>query len=473
MKVSSKAQSSTRKVILPTGDAPEDDTSPSQSESQSESESEGDEDEDEDEISEDTTQIDTTQTSTLAEKPRKRKRGLDEDDLEDAYFKRLQREEDKENKQNDETADTTSDDDEDGDESLSASDDNDEDVDIAAPPRHEIFDKKLKADPNKLTRTVFLGNVSTSAIKTSGARRTLTRHLRSVLKTPAHGPRLGKFESIRFRSTAYHSKSGPKRATFAKKDLMDATTTSTNAYAVFTTAAAAEHVAKKLNGTVVLDRHLRVDFLAKPLPVDHRRCIFIGNLSFVNEETQPLPKDGEEAQPPRRPTAKQPADAEEGLWRTFTKCGPVESVRVVRDQETRVSKGFAYVQFKDENSVEAALLLNDKKFPPMLPRKLRVMRARKTKGGKSTASAPGTFSSRTRAASGAGSSKSSQLRKGTGKRLIFEGHRATEGTKKSKAEKSKDGSSRRNRKRPTSSSARRGTNFKHGKVKKRDSAQSK
>ena len=81
----------------------------------------------------------------------------------------------------------------------------------------------------------------------------------------------------------------------------------------------------------------------------------------------------------RKRRAKQPADAEEGLWRTFNKAGEVESVRVVRDKFTRVGKGIAYVQFRHENSVEAALLCNDKKFPPLLPRKLRVTRARKPK----------------------------------------------------------------------------------------------
>jgi nucleolar protein 12 len=54
----------------------------------------------------------------------------------------------------------------------------------------------------------------------------------------------------------------------------------------------------------------------------------------------------------------------------------VESVRVVRDKTTRVGKGFAYVQFKDENAVEKALLFNGKAFPPLLPRTLRVTRAK-------------------------------------------------------------------------------------------------
>lgn len=45
---------------------------------------------------------------------------------------------------------------------------------------------------------------------------------------------------------------------------------------------------------------------------------------------------------------------------------------------------------QDENGVEAALLFNDKKFPPLLPRKLRVVRAKSIKrnAAKKNASAP-------------------------------------------------------------------------------------
>lgn len=93
------------------------------------------------------------------------------------------------------------------------------------------------------------------------------------------------------------------------------------------------------------------------------------NIQAANEE------EGKETRKP----SKTPADVEEGLWRTFKKCGIVESVRVIRDSTTRVGKGIAYVQFEDENAVEAALLYNEKKFPPMLPRKLRVTRAKAVK----------------------------------------------------------------------------------------------
>lgn len=92
-----------------------------------------------------------------------------------------------------------------------------------------------------------------------------------------------------------------------------------NAYIVFKTAAAARE-ALKLNGVVLLDRHIRVDSVAHPAPQDAKRCVFVGNLDF-------------EAQ-------------EESLWKHFSTAGKVESVRIVRDAKTNVGKGFAYVQFE-------------------------------------------------------------------------------------------------------------------------------
>jgi nucleolar protein 12 len=285
------------------------------------------------------------------------------------------------------------------------------------------------------------------------ASRELTKVLHALASTKVQDKALGKLESLRFRSTAYTSGSGPKKATYAKKELMDETTTSTNAYAVFTTEAAAEHVAENLNGTVVLDRHIRADYLGRPAKIDNRRCIFVGNLSFVNEETS-APADGEQ----KRPTAKVPADAEEGLWRTFGKVGEVESVRVVRDQETRVSKGFGYVQFRSENSVEAALLLNDRKFPPMLPRKLRVMRAKKTKSREQPSGAvQGRPFGRDRAKNGGGKVRPNGGQSGPSGRagLVFEGHRAS-----STSGKYSLGGKKKHKKRPDTRSSRRGAAYK-------------
>lgn len=320
------------------------------------------------------------------QRSRKRRRIQQTEDLESSYMKRLAREEAKEARQRQavrgaQNGRSQQNSDEQGDieglrQDVSSSSSEDEELTV---PKHEaVVGSDVSATLSKAARTVFLGNVSTLAIKSKSARKVLLNHLASFLHGMQKHDPPPKVESLRFRSTAFASGVGPKKAAFAKKELMDDTTSSTNAYVIYSSEAAARLAAAKLNGTVVLDRHLRADYAAHPGVVDHRRCIFVGNLSFVDKENVENANEAEGRQP-KRSKAKEPADAEEGLWRTFSRAGAVESVRVVRDKETRVGKGFAYVQFKDENGVEAALSYNDKKFPPMLPRKLRVMRAKRTK----------------------------------------------------------------------------------------------
>lgn len=298
--------------------------------------------------------------------PRKRKRRQDEDDLEGKYLQKLAREEEQEQEQRaaerrlkrqrleaQEGAESETKESEDGGEGSDDSDDvmedvSDSDGDDSAPldiPQHEsLAPSKEARELEKSSRTVFLSNVSTLAITSKSANKELLRHLSSHLEAlPQAGTNSTKhkIESLRFRSTAYAGAKLPKKAAFAKKELMAATTKSTNAYVVYTTAVAAREAVKKLNGTVVLDRHLRVDGVAHPSKIDHRRCVFVGNLGFVDDESM-LEQDGENA----RKRSKIPSDVEEGLWRQFSKAGEVESVRVIRDEKTRVGKGFAYVQFK-------------------------------------------------------------------------------------------------------------------------------
>lgn len=241
-------------------------------------------------------------------------------------------------------------------------------------PLHEsLAPSKDEVEVEKASRTVFLANVSTLAISSKSAKKSLLAHMASFidsLPAPPKGKPEHKVESLRFRSTAYGAVKLPKKAAFAKKELMDATTKSTNAYAVYSTAFAAREAVKRLNGSIVLGRHLRVDGVAHPAKVDHRRCVFVGNLGFVDDESLLDQVEGQ------RKRSKVPSDIEEGLWCQFGKAGTVESVRVVRDEKTRVGKGFAYVQFQDANAVESALLFDGKKFPPMLPRVLRVVRAK-------------------------------------------------------------------------------------------------
>lgn len=218
---------------------------------------------------------------------------------------------------------------------------------VASPlPQHEALSlSNPQLDLEKASRTVFLGNVSTIAIKSNTARKTLIDHLEYHMSGPSTQVDTYKVQSIRFRSTAFSNNGLPKKAAYVKKELMDSTTKSTNAYVVYSTQSAAREAVVKLNGTVVFDRHLRVDSVAHPTQIDHRRCVFVGNLGFVDDESViNAAKDEDNNRRPRK--AREPADAEEGLWRQFSKAGVVENVRVIRDKMTRVGKGFAYVQFQ-------------------------------------------------------------------------------------------------------------------------------
>lgn len=375
------------------------------------------------------------------ERPRKRRKTDQDEDLESRYLNRLAREEelDQKTRERQEVTSTQADgqnDDQDsnsgsdlnsGLEDLSDSDaENDAtgDDDNEAIPKHEsLTSSKLDVEADKINRTVFLGNVSNTVIKSKTAKKALILHLRTGLDTKHHE----KIESIRFRSTAFVSDAGPKRAAYAKKELMDETMKSTNAYVVVSSEAAARKLAARLNGSTVLDRHLRVDNLGAPARVDHRRCIFVGNLTFVDEAT--TTEETEDGASKKRKRAKESADVEEGLWRTFSKAGHVESVRVVRDKETRISKGFAYVQFTGENAVEAALLMDGKKYPPMLPRVLRVMRAKRDmKSKRRDAHQPKDERRRTDKRfprDNRSAPARSQQNTNTNKNHVFEGHRAS------------------------------------------------
>ncbi|XDG09257.1 hypothetical protein ABKA04_008872 [Annulohypoxylon sp. FPYF3050] len=307
-------------------------------------------------------------------KDRKRKRKDEHDDLEDKYMRKIAEDNEKEARSdkrrkgeagqalNETTPEKERDSDED-----------------ETPLVHESLlqktDDHADVEVEKANRTLFLGNVSIEAITSSKAKKLLMSHLSSPLSELNSTEETHKIESIRFRSTAYSTGAVPKRAAFITKSVMSATTKSTNAYVVYSTPQAARTALKALNGTVILDRHMRVDSVAHPTAVDSRRCVFVGNLGFVDDET--VLNTTAEGETTTKKRTKVPSDIEEGLWRTFGEhAGRVESVRVPRDPKTRVGKGFAYVQFYDANHVESALLLDGKKFPPMLPRALRVCRAK-------------------------------------------------------------------------------------------------
>lgn len=297
---------------------------------QSSEDVEEDEDEDEDQEMDDVDETPVAQPKAVetSARERKRKRKDEHDDLEAKYLTKLAKEDEPEGKRRRASPSAEKNGD--------ASDDND------AIPVHESLSKDDKtSEIEKAARTVFLANVSSSAISSKSAKKTLLTHLTSIF--PEDDLEAPKVESLRFRSVAFAEMSMPKRAAYITGSLLNATTQSTNAYAVYSTAAAARKAATELNGTVVLDRHIRVDSVAHPTPTAHRRCVFVGNLGYVDDET--IVKKDENGETTEKKRNKVPADVEEGLWRTFGAQGKVENVRVVRDPKTRVGKGFAYVQF--------------------------------------------------------------------------------------------------------------------------------
>ncbi|EGX49229.1 hypothetical protein AOL_s00078g262 [Orbilia oligospora ATCC 24927] len=218
--------------------------------------------------------------------------------------------------------------------------------------RHETEGDLQNRELEKANCTVFVGNLPSSIISDKAQYKTL----QSAFKV--HGV----VSSIRFRSIAF-SDQIPRKAAFITKAL-HVDQNNVNAYIVFKTPEAARS-SLQLNGTIVLNHHIRVDSVAHPAKNDSRKCVFVGNLDF-------------EA-------------AEESLWKHFSTCGKVENVRLVRDAKTNVGKGFAYVQFADDVDVEKALLLNEK---PMevekgRKRKLRVTRAKNMRKKAVPDSAPG------------------------------------------------------------------------------------
>ncbi|KAJ5915411.1 Nucleolar protein 12 [Penicillium verhagenii] len=395
----------------------------------------------------DASEPESSEESAPEPQNRKRKRGTAGEEVEEIYMRRLAKEEERDaEKRKAEYTQRQKPTEEEGSDVSEGEDseaeDSDEDDKTPAPVHESVAGTAKATEVEKSNRTVFLGNVSTEAIKSKTAKKTLLRHLASFCSTLQESTGPHKVESLRFRSVPFASGGGlPKRASFARQEILDDTTHSTNAYAVYSTVQAARKAATTLNGTIVLDRHLRVDSIAHPAAIDNKRCVFVGNLDFVDNEGPVEDATGKKKKP------RAPADIEEGLWRTFNEHTggkdkkadkkSVEFVRVIRDRSTRVGKGFAYVQFYDGNGVEEALLLNEKKFPPMLPRKLRVTRARKVakkredSGGKDSkmAEAQKTLQGRAgRLLGRAGAAKIKAQGKSTiaGNSFIFEGHRATE-----------------------------------------------
>ncbi|KAF9013161.1 hypothetical protein BDQ17DRAFT_1404729 [Cyathus striatus] len=157
---------------------------------------------------------------------------------------------------------------------------------------------------------------------------------------------------------------------------------------------AALEAVEKGDGTIFMERLIRVDLVGKsaagkeekkPTGVepDPKLSIFVGNLDFASkEEDLRVFFEGvvsAELGPP--PEAKE-VESEDGVKKPKTW---VTRVRIVRDRDTQLGKGFAYIQFADRECVDEILSLEETKLR-FAKRKLRVERCKTLPGASSKTS---------------------------------------------------------------------------------------
>ncbi|OEL32168.1 RNA-binding protein 34 [Dichanthelium oligosanthes] len=214
--------------------------------------------------------------------------------------------------------------------------------DDAAAGAEEEDDEEAFDDETKLLRTVFVGNLP-------------LRTKRKVL-TKEFAP-FGEIESVRIRSVPLvDSKLTRKGAVLQGKvnELVD----NVHAYIVFQDEQSAR-AALSHNMALFGGNHIRVDMACPPRKklrgegplYDRKRTVFVGNLPFDVKD--------------------------EELYKLFCGSsgseGDVEAIRVVRDPNSSLGKGIAYVLFKTREAANAIVRKKDMKIRD---RSLRLTHAR-------------------------------------------------------------------------------------------------
>ncbi|XP_016507483.2 uncharacterized protein LOC107825167 [Nicotiana tabacum] len=194
-------------------------------------------------------------------------------------------------------------------------------------------------DESKLLRTVFIGNLPLKIKK-----KALMKEFGSF----------GEVESVRIRSIPLADSATPRKAAIIKKKLND-NAGSVHAYVVFKSEESAQ-ASLAHNMAVVEGRHIRVDRACPPRKkmkgensalYDNKRTVFVGNLPFdvKDEEVYQLFSGMKELE------------------------SSIEAVRVIRDPNTLLGKGIAYVLFKTR---DAANIVARKRNLKLRDRELRV-----------------------------------------------------------------------------------------------------
>ena len=183
----------------------------------------------------------------------------------------------------------------------------------------EAFD-----DEGKLLRTVFVGNLP---LRTK--RKALTKEFAAF----------GEVDSVRIRSVPLGDTKIPRKGAVIKGKINDAVD-NVHAYIVFKDEQCAR-TALSHNMALFNGNHIRVDMACPPRKklrgegplYDRKRTVFVGNLPFDVKD--------------------------EELYQLF--CGPsgpqgdVEAIRVVRDPDSSLGKGIAYVLFKTREAANSVV----------------------------------------------------------------------------------------------------------------------
>ncbi|CAD1472645.1 unnamed protein product [Heterotrigona itama] len=209
--------------------------------------------------------------------------------------------------------------------------DNDEDDDISDEEDEESEEEKVEKsnsinnsgeedsyleDLKKDKRTIFVNNLPKNITK---------KKVEKLFK------KFGKIDTVRLRGKIPKSLNIPKRTAAITNDLHS----KLKSIYAFVKFESEESVKKALsvNGEIFEGNYLQVRASHKSdNDYDPKKAVFIGNLHF-NIDINTIRKH-------------------------FKQCGEIESVRIVQDKDSRVGKGFGYVNFKSKDAVALALELN-------------------------------------------------------------------------------------------------------------------
>ncbi|XP_024934958.1 uncharacterized protein LOC107430535 [Ziziphus jujuba] len=206
-------------------------------------------------------------------------------------------------------------------------------------PADMLVSKEGFDDESKLLRTVFVGNLPLKIKK------------KALMKEFS---KFGEVESVRIRSVPILDTKKPRKGAVLAKKLNDAAD-SVHAYIVFKTEQCAQ-ASLSHNLAVVEGHHIRVDRACPPRKklkgdnttlYDDKRTVFVGNLPFDAKD--------------------------EEVYQLFSGIkdleSSIEAFRVIRDPNSNVGKGFAYILFKTR---EAANLVVKKRNLKLRDRELRL-----------------------------------------------------------------------------------------------------